>query len=317
MEQEAMARMGELGVSGTPAELDTAGQMAYNAGMAGQNNQYQAGIPWNSNYIAGGMQLNYDPGSMTDANTMNQYMDPYYQNVVDIQKREASRQADIRDANIGLEAAGQGSLGGYREAIMQAENERNLRQQMGDIQAQGTQAAWQSGVQNFEADRQARAGQEQLYQNMYGLMEGQRLAQAQQGTQAYSAYEAARQAQAQLGQQGTQSQLAAAGMLGDFTQQRQDMELQRLNQMLQAGGMERQLMQGAYDTGYQDFLRQQAYPREQVAMYQNLMYGLPVTPGGYSNTYGQGPSSTQQLLSGGLGGLALYGLTQGGKGGTG
>jgi hypothetical protein len=401
MEQEAMARSGELGVSGTPDELNAAGQMAYSAGMAAPGYDYQAGTPWNSNYIAGTMSFGYDPtsymresgytanefdpqqngylagyrdvgyqpGTMTNANVMSQYMDPYYQNVVDVEKREAARQADMRGANIGLEAAGQGSLGGYREAIMQAENERNLMQQMGDIQTRGTQAAWQSGVQNFEADRAGRGqleqflqsqfglneqakqraaelmqqgysvyeaarqaqeqfGQsatamnlgalserEQLYQNRYGMSEAQRLAQAQQGLQAYNAYEAARQAQAQMGMQQQQQQLASAGMLGDFASQRQQMELERLQQMLMAGGMERDLMQQSYDIGYQDFLRQQAYPREQLGLYSNLLYGAPVQPGGYQTTYGQGPSDLQQLLGGGLGGLALYGLTQNGKGG--
>jgi len=41
-----------------------------------------------------------------------------------------------------LEAAGQGSLGGYREGIMQAERERNLERQLGDVYGAGMQQAY-------------------------------------------------------------------------------------------------------------------------------------------------------------------------------
>ena len=104
--------------------------------------------------FAGAKDLSYDPystaaaqglqslsGQTFDQNAAQQYMNPYMQNVVDIQKREAQRQSGIQGTQQQSGAASAGALGGSRDAIMRAERERNLGQQMNDIQAQGSQAA--------------------------------------------------------------------------------------------------------------------------------------------------------------------------------
>ena len=71
------------------------------------------------------------------------------------------------------------------------------------------------------------------------------------------------------------------------------------------------------DIGYQDFLRQQAFPREQLNLYSGLLRGVPVGPGSTKAVYGDQPSGFQQLLGTGLGAASLYGATQGGAGGWG
>lgn len=118
---------------------------------------------------------------------------------------------------------------------------------------------------------------------------------------------------AQLGQSayaqlmgGEQQRLAAAGMLGDFTGQRQQMELERLRAMQTAGQIQRELRQRGLDIGYADFLRQQAYPRENLAFYSSMMQGIPIAPGQISQSYGITPSMTQQLLGAGIAGVGLY-----------
>lgn len=94
---------------------------------------------------------------------VGQYMSPYMQNVVDIQKREATRQSNIQGQDQQAQAAQAGAFGGYREAIQRAERERNLNQQLGDIQQRGTQAAYDSGA------AQLRAGQGLGLQAAQGL----------------------------------------------------------------------------------------------------------------------------------------------------
>ena len=103
----------------------------------------------------------FSPGTVADPQTLERYMSPYQQMVTDIEKREARRESDIAGSQIGQQAAQTGGMGGYREAIMQAERERNLGQQLGDIQSRGSQLAFQQAQQAFEADRAARlqAGQ--------------------------------------------------------------------------------------------------------------------------------------------------------------
>lgn len=414
MEQEAMGRLGQLGFSGPSAELSGAMSLAANAGRgfnpgilsnarstysggtfssgnrrAGSRdvqydpNQYEMGYTAGSlgpdaYYDANQRQMGFDPGSLADEGAVSQYMTPYMQQVVDVEKREAARQADQRHQQLGLDAARQGGLGGYRDAILRAENERNLTQEMSDIQTRGQQAAFANAQQAFEQDRQARAAAEQFGQSQFDLNEGMRQREAELLQQGFSIQEAARQAQEEFGQsafgmnesvmqaleqfrQGqfgmnedfssrafqdrlgafiashdtqraaaelgltaaqinqagqiasAQNRLAqqsnmlgAAGMLGQLDAQRYGQTTEGLMRALQIGGMERGLNQMALDMGYQDFLRQQAFPREQLALYSNILQGVPVQPGTTSATYGMQPSYGQQLLGGGLGALGMY-----------
>jgi hypothetical protein len=93
------------------------------------------------------------------------------QNVVDIQQREAQRQADIAGTQRGAQAVGAGAFGGSRQAIMDAEAARNLAQQKGDIQATGQQAAYQQAQAQFNAEQQARL-QAQMANQQAGLTTG-------------------------------------------------------------------------------------------------------------------------------------------------
>jgi hypothetical protein len=113
----------------------------------------------------------YQSLSFTDPNTTSAYMSPYMQNVVDIQKREAQRQSGIQGTQQQAQAAQSGAFGGARDAIMRAERERNLGTQMGDIQAQGSQAAYQQAQQQFNAEQQARLAAQQANQQA-GLTTG-------------------------------------------------------------------------------------------------------------------------------------------------
>lgn len=74
--------------------------------------------------------------------SVQDYMNPYLQNVVDIQAREARRQADIGRQSEQARLAQAGAYGGSRQAIMEAERQRNLGTQIGDIQAKGLMAAY-------------------------------------------------------------------------------------------------------------------------------------------------------------------------------
>ena len=105
----------------------------------------------------------------------------------------------------------------------------------------------------------------------------------------------------------------AAGLAG----QRQAMEYDRLGQLEAAGARRRGLAQQGLDIGYQDFQRQQAFPREQLNLYSGLLRGVPVGPGQYSAVYGNQPTAGQQLIGAGISGLGLYNAVGGGGGGWG
>jgi len=119
------------------------------------------------------------------------YMSPYMQNVVDIQKREAGRQSGILGQQIAAKAVQSGAFGGSRQALQTAERDRNLAEQMGDIQARGSQAAYESAANQF---RQG-IGQQQNVIGMQNQLGGQQQALRQQGlTNAYQDFMAEKQA---------------------------------------------------------------------------------------------------------------------------
>ena len=93
--------------------------------------------------------------------TVSQYMSPYMQNVVDVQKRKAVEDAQRTQLGANLGAATQGTLGGSRQALMQGLREQQLGEQLGDIQATGQQKAYDSAMAQLERDRAAKFAQAQ------------------------------------------------------------------------------------------------------------------------------------------------------------
>lgn len=93
--------------------------------------------------------------SITNQGIMQQYMSPYQQNVVDVQKAEAIRDAQKGLMAQNLGAAKQGTYGGARQLLAQTELDRNLQTSLGRIQAQGLQSAYEAAQKGLEAERTA------------------------------------------------------------------------------------------------------------------------------------------------------------------
>lgn len=101
-----------------------------------------------------------------------QYMDPYMQQVVDVQKRKAIEDAQKAQLGANLGAVRQGTYGGARQTLAQTERERALGQQLGDIQATGSQQAFLQAQQQFERDRTAQmAAQQENLRAAMGVQE--------------------------------------------------------------------------------------------------------------------------------------------------
>jgi hypothetical protein len=79
---------------------------------------------------------------MLDPTLTQQYMSPYAQNVIDVNKAEALRDAQKGLMSGNLAAARQGTYGGARQLLAQTEQERNLQTKLGNIQATGMQNAF-------------------------------------------------------------------------------------------------------------------------------------------------------------------------------
>ena len=257
------------------ANMQPSQQVGFGSNLAGA-----AGLgALNTNYQAGRFG-----GGTFGQGAADFYMNPYQQNVTDIGKREAARQSSI----LGTQQAGQatqaGAFGGSRFGIQQAERERNLGQQMADIQAQGSNAAYTNAQQQFNADQARRL-------------------------QAQGMGEASRQYGANLGMQGLQTGLQAASTLGQLGQTQYGQEL-GINQLQnQYGAQQQQQAQRPLDMAYQDFLNQQNYPYKQLGFMSDMIRGLPLGQQSTSSVYEQGPGTVQTLA--GLGGAA-YGFGKSG-----
>lgn len=115
--------------------------------------QYGAGYsPLESQAFAGLGAINpYDPTQFNTGlgpvGSVQDYMSPYMSAVTDIEAREARREADIgRQAEQGRLARA-GAYGGSRQAIMEAERQRNLGTQIGDIRSKGLQSAYDRAME--------------------------------------------------------------------------------------------------------------------------------------------------------------------------
>jgi hypothetical protein len=230
---------------------------------------------------------------------VNQYMNPYMQNVVDIQQREAQRQADIAGTQRAGQAVRSGAFGGSRAGVMEAEAARNLAMQKGDIQAQGQNAAFQNAQQQFNAQQQ-RDLQAQMANQGAGL-------------QAQQMGEQSKQYGAGYGLQGLQTGLQAAGQLGQLGQTQYGQQLSNVGLQNQMGAQQQAQQQGILNQQIQNYAMAQQYPQQQLAFMSNMLRGLPLQST-TTNMYQAAPSNVSQLA--GLG-MAGYGLSKmAGTGGT-
>ena len=92
----------------------------------------------------------------------SRYMSPFQQQVSDIAAREVQRRADINKNQGAMASIGRGTFGGSRQALLQAEADRNTQQQIGDIYAKGQQSAYENAQTQFERDQARRMAAQQL-----------------------------------------------------------------------------------------------------------------------------------------------------------
>lgn len=220
-----------------------------------------------------------------------QYMSPFMQNVVDIQKRKAIEDAQRTQLGASLGSARTGSYGGARQLLAQTERERALGTQLGDIQFTGLQSAYENAQQQFERDRAAQMSTQQ--QNLQALLDTQKL------------QEQGRQFGAELGLKGAQTAITAGEGLARIGATEQAAELDRLKFQESIGQITQAEQQRLYDLQYQDFMAQQQAPYEQIAFMSDILRGsgnLAKNVG----VYDAPANPLQQIVGPGLLGLGIY-----------
>ena len=159
-----------------------------------------------------------------------QYMSPFIQQALEPQMREAITSAKRGQLAQDLGAARQGTYGGSRQLLASLERERNLGQQLGDIQSRGMQSAYESAQTQFERDR---AAQQQAQQaNLQAALGVQQLG-TQTGMQvALANLDAESQSRVQnlAAQLQTQGLNADQAMRAALANQQSNLEAQRLGE---------------------------------------------------------------------------------------
>lgn len=247
-------------------------------------------------------QFGYDPTQTFTGQSVGQYMSPYMQNVLDVQKQQALLDFNEQRAGRDARAVSAGAFGGSRQGVQEGVAERSLLDRMANIQATGQQQAFQSAQQAFQADRAADFARQQAQAQEQARVQGIGVGELGrvQGAQAAEDRAAGQFALGAFGQTaGLAGQLAALGETGRAGDIQNAQLLEAIGQA-QEGTRQQQL-----DLAYQDFLRQQAYPEQQLQLYSSVLRGVPVSPSTESTLY-QPYNPMQQALGAGLGAIGLY-----------
>ena len=248
------------------ANLQTPGQYGIGSQFAGAGGMGAANIAQQAAGL-GGQYYNM----ATNPFAQQAFMSPYMQNAVDVQKAEAIRDYGKILPGMQAQAVRQGAFGGSRQAIEQAEARRNLQTQLGQIQAQGTQRAFEQGQQA-----------QQFGANL-GL---QGFGTALQGTGQLTG---AGKALADIGGAQLQAQQGIIGLQSQAGAQQQALEQQRINQAIQ------------------NYALQQQHPQMQLSMMSSLLRGLPLQQA-TTQQYQAAPSAISQIAGLGTAGVGAYGL---------
>lgn len=306
-----------------PGEFGQASGMVSDAGKRSMDFANYGTGQFSADQVNAG-PLNYfqmqGPDSFTQSGMTQQYMSPYIQAALEPQRREALRAAQQGQLVQGLGSARQGAYGGSRQLLAGMERERNLGQNLADIQARGMQTAFEQAQGQFNTEQQARqaAGRTNLEAALgvqsLGSEQGMRaaLANQQQNLEAQRMREQSRQ----FGSSQGLAALAQAGQMGqtlsNIGSARSQADQARFGLQTSTAAQRQALNQQRYDMAYQDFLRQRDYPMEQLQQYSGLLRGVPVTPNSTSTTYAPNASIGSQLLGGGLAAAGIYNTFKGG-----
>lgn len=220
--------------------------------------------------------LAYTPNTTSfDATQAQQYMNPYLQASLNPQLEEARRQSQITAQQNAAKMTGAGAFGGSRQAILDAENQRNLGTTLANITGTGYSNAYDKAVAQFNAD-QARKMAENQFGATYGL----------QGLQ--------------TGIQGAQAQ----GQLGNILN---TANLGNINAQLAGGNVERGITAEGTAADLAEFEKQRQFPYQQVQFQRDMISGLPT--GSVTNTPGQmsGIGSLLSVLGGGTAAASALG----------
>lgn len=243
-------------------------------GLPAAFNDAQGTLGGLANYQAGDITT----GMIPDMN-VSAYMNPYIENVLDVQKRRANQNFAEQQAGRNDAAIKAGAFGGNRRFVQDAIAQRLGNEQLQQIEAEGLAGAFDRATALYSSDQT-------------------------RGLQAQIADEEARRLGATLG-------LDAAKARVDIAQQGQNMRLQNAEALSNVGAKQQQREQAGLDLAYQDFIGQRDWDKNQLATYAQLIYGAPSSPSSTTSTTEPAPDFLSQLAGLATTGFGIWDLLNG------
>lgn len=241
-----------------------------------------------------GTTFGYTPDTVTAQTAvggMEQYFNPYTQNVIDASLADMERQRLTQQQQIGAQAAAAGAFGGSRQGLVEAETNRGFASQGGMLASQlrnqgfntALGAAQQDVINRMNADlaNQAARSREAEFRQSSGL-------QAQGMNQS-------------AGLQGANLRLSGAGQLGSLANTGFNMGNTLQQQQMAQGLLQQQMRQQQLNNAQQQFYGYANSPLNYVNMMNQSLSSSPLS-GASTSQYRPG---ALDYLSFGAGLMAL------------
>tara|TARA_R110000868_G_scaffold76849_1_gene220629 strand:- start:406 stop:1212 length:807 start_codon:yes stop_codon:yes gene_type:complete len=238
--------------------------------------------------------FNYSNAGTFDAKAAKQYMSPYVQNVLDLQKQAENRDYQIQNATRNSNAVQAGAFGGSRQAVQQGLAENDLLNRQNLTQATGLQNAYTDAQKMFEIDRQARMTTDQNR-----AAELSRVQAGQAGENLNRGYLGLKGIELTGNMANQRSLLEARARAGD---------IEALKLLEASGTYDRGIEQQGLDAGFQQFADQRDYQANKANTYSNAIAGLPVGNLGQTTNVSTPASGSwlQQAIGTGIAALGAY-----------
>ena len=248
-----------------------------------------------------------DPVRQFSAAEAQAYETPYLQRVLDVQKRKAIEDAQKTQLGANLGAARRGTYGGARQALLQAEREKALGEQLGTIEATGRQKAFEQAQLQFERDRAAQLGVQELRARQ---AQEAALANQMKFLETQRAQEQSRQFGAGLGLKGLEQLRLAGATAADIGKAEAATEMGQLK--LQDAMAKQQQIEDQRQLDYlqQQFQARQKDPYKRLQFMSDILRGTGNIRGGEA-LYQAPQTALQQIVGTGLPAYGLYRSLQG------
>jgi hypothetical protein len=312
MGSRAMVRgISETGIPGMPQAMG--GTQTAMSGVLGASQfapgRFSAVAPGTSRF---GEYEYTDPTAFLDADIQG-YMSPYMQNVVERQREAAILEDQRQLASRNAAAVSAGAFGGSRQGVQEALAQEALGRQLGDIQAIGSQQAYEQAVAQFNAQRAMEMDMDARRAGELGRVEAARAQQQQfadqlrqqEAARTQSALEQSRQFGAGQALAGFQALGGLSSQLAGLGQQQRAADIQGAQLLETIGRDVRAEDQARLDMAYEDFVRQRDFPISQYERMAGILRGIPVTPNVEEQRFAS-YNPVQQALGAGISGLGLY-----------